>query len=280
MDVSASDPAVDIRFVGNATVLLRYGGLSLLTDPNFLHRGQRAYLGYGLTSRRLVEPALPPAEVLQEVDAVILSHLHGDHWDRESRRTLEHSLPILTTPHAARRLRTLHRFRNARGLSSWESYTITRAGVRATVTALPGRHAPGPARLLLPPVMGSLIDLGPVDGQVRQRVYVSGDTLMFDGIDEIARRCPDVYLAVLHLGGTTLPGGLMVTMDAVQGAQVVERVSPRRVLPVHYEEYSVMKSPLADFLEEARRRGFSGRLVDCRRGETVRINPHPSRSAG
>lgn len=39
-----------ITFVGNATVIIRYGGLTILTDPNFLHRGDHVHLGYGLTS--------------------------------------------------------------------------------------------------------------------------------------------------------------------------------------------------------------------------------------
>ncbi|MGA5344292.1 hypothetical protein ACPCSQ_01065 [Streptomyces griseoincarnatus] len=36
-------------------------------------------------------------------------------------------------------------------------------------------------------------------------MYLSGDTVMFDGLRDIARRCPGIRLAVLHLGGTTLP---------------------------------------------------------------------------
>ncbi|WP_419722196.1 hypothetical protein [Rhodococcus qingshengii] len=32
-------------FIGKATFLHRYGEVSVLTDPNFLHRGERAYLG-------------------------------------------------------------------------------------------------------------------------------------------------------------------------------------------------------------------------------------------
>jgi L-ascorbate metabolism protein UlaG (beta-lactamase superfamily) len=52
-----------LTFVGTATTVLRLGGFTLLTDPNFLHRGQRAYLGYGLTSKRLTEPALQPDEL-------------------------------------------------------------------------------------------------------------------------------------------------------------------------------------------------------------------------
>ena len=47
-----------LTFVGNATTLLRLGAFTVLTDPNFLRRGQRAYLGKGLWSRRLKDPAL------------------------------------------------------------------------------------------------------------------------------------------------------------------------------------------------------------------------------
>jgi hypothetical protein len=67
MDVKNAAPAGTLVFIGTATTLIRYGELTLLTDPNFLHRGQRAYLGYGLTAKRLTEPALtmgqlPPLE--------------------------------------------------------------------------------------------------------------------------------------------------------------------------------------------------------------------------
>ncbi len=47
-----------IFFVGTATVLVRYAGFTILTDPNFLHSGDHVHLGYGLTSRRLTNPAL------------------------------------------------------------------------------------------------------------------------------------------------------------------------------------------------------------------------------
>ena len=74
-----------LTFVGNATTLLRLGAFTVLTDPNFLRRGQRAYLGKGLWSRRLKDPALA-VEELPPFDAVVLSHLHGDHFDRVARR--------------------------------------------------------------------------------------------------------------------------------------------------------------------------------------------------
>ncbi|MFF7890680.1 MBL fold metallo-hydrolase [Streptomyces sp. NPDC007907] len=263
--------ALDVHFIGNATVLLSYGPLTLLTDPNFLHRGQYAHLGYGLLSRRLTEPALDVHE-LPRLDAVVLSHLHGDHWDRRARRHLDHTVPILTTPHAARRLRTVHRFHRTAGLRTWKGITLQRDGVQVTVTALPGRHA-GQAVLrgLLPPVMGSMLEFGPAGGPPRMRLYISGDTLVYDGLNEIADRFPAADLAVLHLGGTRLPGGFVVTMDGTQGAELARRLDPRLVLPVHYEDYTVMRSPLSAFLAEADRIGLGDRVVHCGHGDRVHL---------
>lgn len=100
------------------------------------------------------------------------------------------------------------------------------------------------------------------------RLYITGDTLMFDGIEQIARRHRDIHVAVLHLGGTRLPGGLLVTMDAVQGADLIEAIRPATAVPVHYEDYTVMTSPLEDFRRELERRGLSDRAAYVAPGQT------------
>jgi L-ascorbate metabolism protein UlaG (beta-lactamase superfamily) len=263
--------SLSITFIGNATVLVRWGSFTVLTDPNFLHAGQRVHLGYGLFSARLLEPAMQVAD-LPPLDAVVLSHLHGDHWDRVAQRQLDRSLPILTTPHASRRLQGVAGFRRALGLRTWESHTLVSGQELLTVTALPGTHAPRPLRRLLPPVMGSLLEFGDTTGAVAQRLYLTGDTLMFDGIRDIARRCPDIDVAVVHLGGTTLPGGLVVTMDGKQGADLLELVRPRWAVPVHVDDYPVMKSPLSAFTDEMARRGLADLVRVVGRGETATFN--------
>ncbi|MFG2593933.1 MBL fold metallo-hydrolase [Streptomyces sp. NPDC048438] len=268
----SADTPVQVRFIGNATLLLQYGPLTLLTDPNFLHRGQHAHLGYGLLTKRLKEPALT-VDQLPDLDAVILSHLHGDHWDRVARKNLDRALPVLTTPQAARVLRSLQGFRRATGLRDWEHRTLVKGAHQVRLTAMPGRHALGPIRGLLPRVMGSMLEFGPAEGPVRLRIYVSGDTLLFHGVDEIARRYPDTDMAALHLGGTRLPGGLVVTMDGRQGAELVRRLNPGFALPVHYDDYSVMKSPLSAFLDEMDRRGLGQLVVHCGRGQVATLTP-------
>ncbi|WP_067806684.1 MBL fold metallo-hydrolase [Nocardia beijingensis] len=266
---------LSITFVGNATTLLSYGEITLLTDPNFLHRGQHAYLGYGLLSKRLREPALTIDE-LPPISAVVLSHMHGDHWDRTTQRDLDHSLPIRTTPHAAERLRR-RGFAAAKGLRTWHSDQISSGGHRVRITSLPGRHAPTWTWRLLPPVMGTMLEFGPSAGPPERRIYLSGDTLLVAELAQIPVRFDDIDAGVLHLGGTRLPAGarlpfgLTVTMDGRQGTGLVDLLRLPRVVPVHYDDYTVFASPLSDFQAQMQRRGWGDRIVQVPRGETVTL---------
>jgi L-ascorbate metabolism protein UlaG (beta-lactamase superfamily) len=258
-----------LLFIGTATTLLRFGQFTILTDPNFLHRGQRAYLGHGLSSARRTKPALAVGDV-PELDAIVLSHMHGDHWDRVARHGLDRAVPVFTTPKAAR---ALHRqgFRAARGLQTWEHAELTKPSGTLTVTAMPGRHAVGLARWLLPPVMGSMLEYRPADGGPGLCLYITGDTLFVDDLREIPRQYPDMDVAVLHLGGTKLPGGLLVTMDAEQGADLLEILPSRQAVPVHNDDYGVFKSPLSAFRAEVERRGLGARVAYVERGETLNL---------
>jgi L-ascorbate metabolism protein UlaG (beta-lactamase superfamily) len=266
---------VTVTFVGNATTLISAGGITALTDPNFLHRGQRAYLGYGLVSKRLQAPALSIAQ-LPEVDVIVLSHLHGDHWDRVAQRELDRTIPVVTTADAAKRLRR-RGFDAARGVDTWNTHRITKASTTLTITALPGRHAPGWTQRLLPPVMGSMLEFGTTDGALSRRLYVSGDTLLIEELKEIPLRFQAIDVGVVHLGGTRLPAGrrlpfgLTVTMDGIQGADAVEILGLPKMIPVHFDDYGVFASPLSDFRDEMKRRGMKDRLIELGRGESVRI---------
>ncbi|MER7070894.1 MBL fold metallo-hydrolase [Terrabacter sp. NPDC000476] len=249
-DVTGGDgtrtPRAALTFVGTATTVLQLGAFTLLTDPNFLHRGQRAYLGKGLWSRRLTDPALVIAD-LPALDAVVLSHLHGDHFDRVARRDLPREQPVVTTPQAAGRLSSWGF--TTRGLDPWQTTELARGDERLTITSVPGIHARGLLRAALPPVMGSVLEHR-VDGQLRHRLYLSGDTLTGNHLDEIRIRFPAIDTAVMHLGGTRV---LLhtVTMDAVQGVDFLRRVRPAQAVPVHHADYGVFRSPLRDFLGAA-----------------------------
>jgi L-ascorbate metabolism protein UlaG (beta-lactamase superfamily) len=256
----------NVTFIGNATTLLRLGGFTLLTDPAYGPAGSRVHLGYGMWTRRRHDPALTALDGVRP-DAVVLSHLHGDHFDRYARRRLEPTLPILTTPQAGKWLRR-HRYLAVHDLPTWECHEWTRDRQRLRITAVPGRHGPGPVDHLLPDVMGSMIELE-VDGRAALRLYVTGDTLVHDALEEVPRRFGDIDAMLIHLGGTRILG-MLVTMDDAQGVELAHLVRPGLTIPIHYDDYTVMKSSLSDFLSRAARQGLSG-VTPIGRGETLEV---------
>jgi L-ascorbate metabolism protein UlaG (beta-lactamase superfamily) len=258
-----------ITFIGTATVLVRYGGFTFLTDPNFLHAGDHAYLGLGLRSKRLTEPALQPAD-LPPLDFVVLSHHHGDHFDRIAAAELDKDVPIVTEPHSARKLRS-QGFRNPIALETWQTHTFENGTGSVTITSMPGKHAPEPLGSLLPPVMGSMLEFT-VSGEQRMRLYITGDTLLHDGLAEIPRRFPDIDVCLIHLGGTKV-AGILLTMDGEQGVRALKLVAPRSAIPIHYDDYTVFKSSLDDFKRRVESSDLEAEIRYIARGETL---PLPS----
>lgn len=254
-----------LLFIGAATVLLRYGGFTVLTDPSFLRAGERARLGHGAASPRLLDPALD-VDDLPPLDACVLSHLHGDHWDEVAAARLPRELPVMTTRHAARQLARLG-FRRTVALDRFASAELRRGEAWLRVTALPARHGPALLSRLLPPVMGSMLELGTGAAAPRLRVYVSGDTVLHADLRRIPARWPDVDLGLFHLGGERALGRL-VTFDAAQGVEAVRLVRPRVAIPLHYGDYPVFRDPLENFIRAAHDAGLATRLEYLGRGET------------
>src|SRR5215217_5244591 len=95
-NIDVNDPSGSIYFIGNATVLIRCAGFTILTDPTFIHMHEQVSIGYGMHSTRLTDPAMEIGD-LPPLDLIVLSHFHGDHFDQVAERELNTSYPIVTT---------------------------------------------------------------------------------------------------------------------------------------------------------------------------------------
>jgi L-ascorbate metabolism protein UlaG (beta-lactamase superfamily) len=262
-----------VEFIGTATVLIRYQGITVLTDPNFLRKGDQAHLGYGLSAHRLTNPAIA-LDALPPVDLVILSHMHEDHFDKLVQQRLRRDVPIVTTRESGEWLERLG-FTQRYGLSRWDSLTLRKGEARLRVTAMPARHGPYGVAILLPTVMGSMLDFATGPAGPAYRIYISGDTVVYDDLAQIPRRFPDIDLALLHLGGSRMLGLVKVTMDGKDGVTLLRLIAPQRAIPLHYNDYDVYKSPLSEFERAAEASGLAPKIVYLKHGETYGFQPGP-----
>lgn len=255
----------DVYFIGNATTLIRFCGLTILTDPAFLHKGEHVFLGHGIWARREVEPACQIAN-LPPVDLIVLSHYHGDHFDDVAAKELDKGLPIVSTTDAVDKLRALG-FERGFPLGTWESFQVRKGDASLTVTAMPGKHSTEEAvDELLMPVNGHMLDFRRGSEHL-YRLYITGDTMLTDALEDIPRRFPDIDLGLIHTGGTTFLV-TVVTMTGEQGVKAVEITQPKTAIPIHYNDFSVFLSGLDDFKKAAETSTSGAEFVYLAHGET------------
>ena len=251
--------------------MIRFGGLTILTDPAFLHKGEHVFLGHGIWARREVEPACQIAD-LPPIDLIVLSHYHGDHFDDVAARELDKKLPIVSTADAVGKLSALG-FEHGHPLETWESLEVHKGDATVTITAMPAKHATEEAvNELLMPVNGHLLDFSRSGDQL-YRLYITGDTMLVDSLEEIPRRYPDIDLGLIHTGGTTFLV-TVVTMTGEQGVQAVEITKPRTAIPIHYNDFSVFLSGLDDFKKAAQASTADTKFVYLAHGETYTFTPN------
>lgn len=201
-----------ITYVGHATVLIELDGLRILTDPVL-----RARIGH---LRRQVGPA--PAAVAEELDAVLLSHLHLDHADRRSLRRIDPATPVLAPAGSGFFLRR-RGFRDVTELAPGGAVEI--GAVR--IAAVEARHRRG--RSPLTPASGAI----GFDLTGSRRVYFAGDTDLFEGMRELAGELDLALLPVWGWGSTLGPGHL----DPERAARAAAILSPRLAVPIHWGTY-------------------------------------------
>jgi len=210
-------------------VLIEVGGWRLLTDPTFDPAGGRYRFGWGTGSRKLTEPSTAAA-ALAPIDAVLLSHdQHDDNLDAAGRAMLPTAGTVVTTVSGAKRLGD-----GARGLAPWQATRLEATGRPSLeIVATPCRHGPPLSRPLVGEVAGFAISW---EGQEHGALWISGDTVLYDGVREVAERL-DVGTALLHLGGVRFPvtGPLHYTMTAAEAIELVGLIEPREAIPIHYE---------------------------------------------
>lgn len=226
---------VTITHIDTACVLLDINGYKILTDPTlnnkdgFLPQYVSSPLAF---SKKYIDPALSNEEI-GKVDLVLLSHdHHSDNLDKNGKKFIKTVPVVLSTTDAVRRLKN----ENTIGLENWEEYKINDVRVKGLkITAIPAQHT-NIKRLdkLMGKVLGFTIEW---EGQENGCIYISGDTVLFDGIYQLALK-KKVDIAILHLGAGAFPylkRNLRVTMNGEEAIATSKLLNANVLIPIHYD---------------------------------------------
>jgi L-ascorbate metabolism protein UlaG (beta-lactamase superfamily) len=220
---------VAVTHIGGPTALIEAAGWRILTDPTFDAPGRKYNFGWGTSSRKLAGPAITANDV-GPIDAVLLTHdHHDDNLDAAGRALLPSAGVVVTTASGAGRLGG-----GARGLVEWQTTALEAPGKPVIdVTATPCRHGPPLSHPLVGDVIGFALRW---DGQQHGVLWISGDTVLYDGVRQVAARL-QVDTALLHLGGVRFPvsGPVRYTMTAQDAVELCCLIRPRTAIPIHYE---------------------------------------------
>jgi L-ascorbate metabolism protein UlaG (beta-lactamase superfamily) len=235
-----------LTLIRNATVILEIAGRRILVDPMLDDAGARPPVEN--TANPVRNPTVPlpfPAkEVVRGLDAVVVTHRHRDHLDARGEELTPRNVPVFCQPEDELALRELGL--DARAVAdelTWEGLRIART---------PARHGSGAVADALAPVSGFVLD----------KLYLAGDTVWYEGVeDAIARHRPRA--AMVNAGGAEFleSGPIVMGIDDVR--EVAARVPT--VVAVHLEAMNHC------FLTRAELAAAVPGVLTPRDGETIEL---------
>ncbi|TCC88519.1 MBL fold metallo-hydrolase [Pedobacter frigiditerrae] len=232
---------INITHIDTACVLLEINGYKILTDPTLDGAGGTYYHGFGAFSSKTSSPAVAESE-LEDVDLIILSHhQHKDNFDIKGKAFAFKNGNIISTKAAAKEMD------GVKGLDDWESFEVKTDRLKnLKITATPAQHRPWwIPEFVSGKVIGFIIEF---DGQENGVIYISGDTVYFDGLVEVAKQFK-IDVGIFHVGSVQfryLTGLGMYTMDAKGLLKAAGLMKPRLVIPIHREGWTHFKEKESD----------------------------------
>lgn len=248
---------MDLRLIRNATLRVRFGGTDFLIDPMLGVRHAIRSMGDSASRNPTVDLPCSIDEVIDGASAVLVSHLHPDHFDEAAFGMVPRHLPVYCQPGDTEKLA-------AAGFDVTALTEPTTVG-RVEITAVAGRHGSGP----ILERMGSVIGLM-LRAEGEPTVYWAGDTVLCDEVrDTIDRERPDVI--VTHSGAASV-GGTTILMDVADTLEVARLAPSATVVAVHLEAVGHAPVTRAELRSAAERSGIGpDQLRIPADGETITI---------
>jgi N-acyl-phosphatidylethanolamine-hydrolysing phospholipase D len=264
-----------IQWLGGPTALLERGGLRVITDPMLGPRGPNAFVlpkhpSTGAPNASISRYLALPPYSLDGLTAILISHTHNDHVDARAKEILPKDLPLVVAAAGAEAMRAAG-FRDVRGLDWGETTTLTSGATTLRVVALPAHHAHDPdLDREVGKGNGYLLEWKDASGSYR--VYWTGDAVLSDETKDFVAQYGHVDLLLPHMGGVGGDGerGLR-TMNADEALELVRRVEPAVVMPIHHTTFAHYREPIEALEQRAEEKRESARFHFLRLGERTAL---------
>jgi L-ascorbate metabolism protein UlaG (beta-lactamase superfamily) len=252
-----------ITLIGGPTALIEIDGFRLITDPTFDAPG--SYQLPHVKLEKLSAPAVSAAQI-GTVDAVLLSHdQHADNLDHSGRDFLAKASRVLTTIAGANRLGG-----RAEGFAPWATTALSgKDGHCLTITATPARHDPAGIEPLSGDVIGFVVTSNQADSRP---IYISGDTVWFDGVAEVARRFK-AGVVLPFAGAAQTRGPFHLTMDTNDAIETAHAFPDAVIVPLHTDGWAHFRQNASDLRASFDALGFGSRLKLLEPGVATVIEP-------
>ena len=233
-----------LRLIRHATLIVEYSGRTILVDPMLDDVGARPPIQNSPNPRNnpLVTLPMSAQELLQNVETVLVTHTHSDHWDAAAGRLLPKQLPLFGQPEDEGKFLS-QGFTQVQSIQqpfTWNGIEITRTG---------GQHGTGEIAKMLAPVSGFVLR-----AQDEPAFYVAGDTIWCGEVEKaLSRFQPKV--AVVNTGAAQFLEGDPITMTADDVIRVCQHAPNTQIVAVHMEAINhclLNRADLAFQLEAAR----------------------------
>lgn len=239
--------------IRSATSIVTFGGKRFLIDPMLADQG--AYPSIPNTSdtgRGNPDCPLPcPKETLFDVDAVIATHLHFDHFDEEAFQKLPKHLPIFSPLESEAQLLRTRGFSDVRILAA--DGTVFHD---VTLYATPCDHGTSHRATALAykgfGVTGDASGVVFKSAQEKTTFYLVGDSIYCNAVAEVIRGFRPGVVAV-NAGGAQFPSGHLLIMNAYDVLSLMKEFPDVAVIAAHVEGVShatVTRPMLRRFAEE------------------------------